>query len=50
MRPTVTTKHRELSEKIAADVEAFLSRGGKQTESDEAISVISNYLAQIVGE
>lgn len=32
MRPTVTTKHREMSEKIAADVEAFLSRGGKPSE------------------
>lgn len=32
MRPTVTSKHRELSEKIAADVEAFLAKGRKPSE------------------
>ena len=29
MRPTVTTKHRELAEKIAADMEAYIANGGK---------------------
>lgn len=32
MRPTVTSKHREIAEKIAADVKAFLDNGGKPSE------------------
>lgn len=37
MRPTVSAKHKELQDKIAADVEAFLANGGKASEhrSDE---------------